>query len=155
MKLLKQNRQEPNCLVFAAAMTMDVDPEEIFKFAGHRGQDIWWPDQIGDSRLRGFHIQEIIEYGLNIGYALTPIEADPCSAPVGCDLLVRNIHRLIEAEANFNSWIDNFNAILITKHHALAWDYNSRRCYDPNGMIQKISDYEVHEAWLVIEIKSP
>lgn len=150
-----QQQNEPNCLVYAAAMVMKVDPEDIFTFAGHRGQEVWWPDQVGNKKLRGFHIQEIIEFGLDNGYALTPLELFPMSAPAGLNDQAKMIYDLPTCEDNFHVWLQHFNAILITPNHAVAWDSINQQCFDPNGRIYGITKLkELHEAWLVIQIKS-
>jgi hypothetical protein len=154
VKLLKQNLKEPNCLVYSAAMCMNTDPEEIFKFCGHRGQEIWWPEVKGNAAMRGFHIQEMIAFGLNIGYALILLELYPQSAPRGYDNKAKYIYEKLNSINNFFMWLKYFDAILITATHAVAWNHRDEICYDPNGLILEINRYEIIEAWLVTQIKS-
>ena len=62
MKLIKQ--KGPRCLVWAAAMVFDVEPETIMDFVGH-------------DCLAGIHMQELQAFALSIGRALAPFEPAP------------------------------------------------------------------------------
>ena len=155
MKLLRQKQNEPNCLVYSAAMVMNIDPEKIFEITGHRGQEVWWKETTGHQMLRGFHIQEIINVGLQMGYALVPYDKYPFSAPDGMHDKARMIDTEYNCEFNFYHILTKANAILISSSHAVAWDCVEQKCYDPNGLIYEIEKFKnLWQAWLVFEIKS-
>ena len=151
MKLLRHPANEQNCLVYAAAMILEIEPDEIFNYCGHRGQDIWWRHAAGDNKKRGFHIQEIIDFTLSKGMGLCPLELYPRSSPAGWESRAKVIWDHLYCKMRFVNTLQDYRAILITPHHALAWDNLSNRVYDPNGLIRKIEGLDVIEAWLLLK----
>jgi len=149
MDLLIQPQDKPNCLVYSAAMVMGVDPETILNYMGHHGQDEWWPEAEGSARLRGIHIQEIIDYALENSMALTPVELYPHSAPLGFEKSARAIWMEDECRTRFITWLQFYNAILIHPSHATAWDKITKKVFDPNGVIREIESMQIIEAWLL------
>jgi len=75
MRLLKMSG--PQCLVYAAAMALDANVNDLIEEIGHNGLAVVWPDLPAPLCYRSHHIQEIIDCGLARGFALVPIEHNP------------------------------------------------------------------------------
>ena len=148
MDLLIHPQDQPNCLVYAAAMVMNADPEEILRYMGHHGQEEWWPEAEGNARLRGVHIQEIIDYALESDWMVTPVELYPASAPLGFEKSARKLWLEDECRTRFITWLQFFPAILIHPSHATAWDVVTKKVFDPNGLIREIEHLQIIEAWV-------
>ena len=142
---------DDSCLVYAAAMVLDVDPNTLIAEIGHDGQDIWWPACTGASRKRGIHIQEIIDCAHARGHGLMPIEVFPCSSP-GPGIEPIEIWKDGHCHARFENMIAFHPGILIGESengigHAWAWD--GEKVYDPRGYICKLDDCAIRECWLL------
>ncbi len=72
-----------NCLAIASAMALGISYNQLIKEIGHDGQAIIFPDLPDPGCRQGFHIQEIIDVAIDLGVAVTPIEALPFSTPDG------------------------------------------------------------------------
>jgi hypothetical protein len=156
-------QRSPNrwsCLPAAAAMVMDVPLVDVLNMIGHDGSDIYWPSYPEPYRRRAFHIQEIIEIGLRLQWAFTPIEPKPFSWPP------INGERTAIAQPACTQWdsqerllthLFNRRAILLGigphgGHHAVACD--NQRVFDPNGLEYQLSTFKIREAWLATPIQS-
>lgn len=149
MRLFKQ--QTPNCLLYSAAMVLDVEPEILIKEIGHDGQEIWWPEV--ENGKRGMHIQEIMDCFWHRGFGLVLIEKMPRSAPYGHDELARVVLDPNRIETRFLYHLYNRRAILISQSHACAWD--GSQVYDPNGKVTyNIGGYGFIEAWIMTRLDS-
>lgn len=152
MKLQKMNK--PQCLIYSAAMILDIEAERLMSEIGHDGLDIWWSRFDDNRKYRGHHIQEIIDCFLRRRKALVPIDIIPASAPDGHpDLVCTEIYR--HPDARFWEYILNRKAILIGRNmagngHAVAWD--GSKIFDPIGTIYAIKDFEISEAWVVFDL---
>ncbi len=151
MKLQTQNQNMPNCLVYAAAMVLEVKAEDILKYIGHHGQETWWPDAHGNAKYRGVHIQEIIDFALEESKCFCPIELYPRSAPIGFEKSARVIWSEDECRTRFITWMQFYSAILILPAHAVAWDVDSHKVFDPNGLIREIEGLQIIEAWALMK----
>jgi hypothetical protein len=151
MRLLKQPNDQPNCLVYAAAMLLDASAENILKHIGHDGQEEWWPEAEGNAKKRGVHIQEIIDYALEMGICICPIELYPRSAPFGFEKSAKMIWSENKCLTRFNTWLQFHSAILILSTHAVTWDAETHKVFDPNGLIREIDDLQVIEAWVLLK----
>ena len=139
MKHLKQNG--PYCLVYSAAMVLDVWPSEIHESIGHDGTAEVFDSKNKTNRMRGVHICEILDFARTMGNFFSFVEYDPCiSQRDGCD-----VHHVIpkhERHKRFLNHIWGNRAILIGSlptgaGHAVAWD--GRIVYDPRGGIYMLS----------------
>jgi len=140
MRLIKQDG--PYCLVTSAAMVLDVTPDDIHHFIGHKGTDIWWPPH----NMRGIHIQEIQEYALSKGHCFWPYELDPKCAP-GEGYEPKSILGTEARTFGFMMKLSKYKAILITDNHAVAWD--TKDVHDPKGFMASINDYKIREGWFL------
>lgn len=148
MDLLIQPQDEPNCLVYSAAMIMGCEPDEILRYIGHHGQEVWWPEAKGNAKFRGVHIQEIVDFALETGWSITPIDLYPMSAPLGFEKSARKLWLEDECRTRFITWLQFFPAILIHPSHATAWDVVTKKVFDPNGLIREIEHLQIIEAWV-------
>jgi hypothetical protein len=129
-------------------MVFDVDPDELIKEIGHDGQEIWWPEYNDARKYRGHSMQEIIDCGIRRKIGLIPIDAMPMQAPTGA------LPRLTYADCQdrFIGYIDGCYAIIVGQllgsevGHACAWD--GSKLYDPNGVMNGLSDLSIRTAWL-------
>lgn len=150
MKLLKQKGS--TCLIYSAAMVLDVTPEEIIKYIGHNGEEIIWKDMNSPHNLRGVHIQELQDFAKTKGLVFAHIEGLPSIGPD------KKHSKVIFNEdvgiRRFESWIDGRKAIIIVSAsksmHAVAWD--GEKVFDPRGYIKSIDEYDVYEGWLLAKM---
>jgi len=153
MKLFKMESGKPQCLLYAAAMLLDVPPLRLIEEIGHDGLRSAWPQLNAPLCYTSHHIQEIIDCFVARGFGLMNIEFDPhiASCPE-----VQEVRVFKEHEARFYHHLEDRNAILIGQHksgslrHAFAWDHTTETCYDPNGFMSKLEDYKILEAWIMI-----
>lgn len=66
-----------NCLLAAFSKVLDVDYATLVEMIGHDGTEVVCPEFNDARRMRGFHIQEIIDACLSLDYAVTEIIATP------------------------------------------------------------------------------
>lgn len=134
MKLLKS----PNnwsCLLYSAAMVMDVEPKTITDWLGHDGSE-----RVG-KYWRGFHLQEIFRFAwLYMGHAhFTPVERIAATqTPDGIDFIINQ-------EEYWETALDLWDGILVGVSprgigHAVAWNHRTGRCHDPVGVKADLSD---------------
>ena len=155
MKLLTMPPDSHGCLIYSAAMVLEVDPKVLVAEIGKDGLDTWWSDLDPPRCYRSFHIQEIIDCFLERNFALTPIEIYPVLVPQGHPENMKRTNTDEEAQKRFEEHITNRSGILIGLHssgggHACAWD--GRRVYDPNGNIYGLDGFFVRECWIMTEI---
>ncbi len=142
MILLKQ----PNswsCSITAAAMVMGVAVEELIAKVGHDGSEIIHPDLKGPAQRKGFHTQEIIDIALARGFAVTPIEPRPVQTVYGDDEFVLQFD-----ENRFHNHLKCCDGILCGKArtywHAVAWNHEEGKIYDPQGRIYPLDDCKIN-----------
>jgi len=147
MKLLRM--PNPNCLLYSAAMVMDVPPDEIIKMIGHDGQEVWWPDQFGNQRLRGIHDQEIVDVAFSFGWAVILIEPNPSLTPA-LNAPSREIYSHEEQVTRFKRFINQSVGVFKGRYiapgyvqggHAVAWD--GSKLLDPNGFCAPMDVFAV------------
>jgi len=146
MELLVQTSD--NCLLYAAAMVLNIKPQSLITLIGHNGEEVWWPKQTGSKKKRSFHPQEILDAAATYGKTFICIEFMPSSGWGGNGRLIFNEEMM---EKRFLGWLTNRAAILIVQGprlgHAVAWD--GKKIYDPKGMIKDLYDYTIQEAWIL------
>jgi hypothetical protein len=155
MKLFKMESGKPQCLLYAAAMLLDVPPLRLIEEIGHDGLRSAWPQLNAPLCYTSHHIQEIIDCFVARGLGLMNIEFDPhiASAPTVPE---RRVFK--EYEARFQHHLEDNDAIIIGQYkdgslrHACAWDHVTQTCYDPNGYLGNLADYRIMEAWLKVKM---
>ena len=147
---------QPNlwsCSIAAAAMILDINIQTLIGIIGHDGSEIVFPKLQEPGNRRGFHIQEIIDCAIELGYFVTPIEILPYSTPDGknefpINFSEGNSHRLLK-------YVSKTKGILTGLgnkwYHAMAWD--GKNIYDPNGYIYPFHDCKINLDcyWIFIE----
>lgn len=76
MKLQKQPTRW-SCAPTAFAMAMDLDVAYLMEVVGHDGGEIIFPDLPEPMCRRGFHVSELTNAALLLGYSATPVELFP------------------------------------------------------------------------------
>jgi len=128
-------------------MAFDADPLQMIEFIGHDGLEVWWPEARGERRLRGFHHQEMVDYGFCNGHSVIMVEAMP---NLGCN----GKHRVIMEDylqGRMNTYLQTFDGVLTSDKHAVAWNSAEQKCYDPNGYIYGIDNFSVREFFITIK----
>lgn len=140
MKLLKQTDQ--NCLLYSACMVFNITPEQAITLLGHDGSEI-----IEGTEQRSFHIDEILDLGLQLGYKLMPIARWPAlQYPSGKVVLAFD-----DCKSRFLSRIYQRYGILILSNPAHACAWNGQLVYDPCGQIYELDqiDSRIRECWVL------
>jgi hypothetical protein len=75
----------------------------------------------------------------------------PQSAPFGFEKSVKLIWSEDKCLTRFLTWLQFYSAILIHPTHATAWDVETHKIFDPNGLIREIEDLQVIEAWVLLK----
>ena len=152
MKLVTQ----PNawsCPIAALAMVLDCTINEITDYLEHDGSEIL--NMLPEPACRkGFHIQELVDVALLMGYSMTPIEAQPVqlnSEHHEYDLTKWGMFP--STESRFQFYLDNNIGLIVGKarehYHTVAWD--GAVVYDPNGRIYSIDDcrLDIQTFWMI------
>ncbi|KKN04907.1 hypothetical protein LCGC14_1092740 [marine sediment metagenome] len=139
---LRNNYAPWGCLLSSAAMVLDLTNEELIKLIGHDGGDIVFPGMPEPSKRQGFHIQEIIDIAVKLGYSVMAIEVMPASTTDGennFDIKIEDHHKRLMGHMNDHTGI-------ITGRgrrwpHAVAWD--GEKVFDPVGKIYDFDDIKM------------
>lgn len=152
MRLLKMDK--PQCLLYSAAMVLDVSVKDIISAIGHDGMEIVNPSRPDNERYRSVHIQEIIDCFILRGFGLMPIER-VCS--IGYEFGGNIDVYGSRSDKRFKGYMHGREGIMIgsskyrpNEPHSWAWD--GKNCYDPNGFIADLDDYIIREAWMKVEL---
>jgi len=154
MKLIKQSGG--SCLITSTAMVLNTDIKSLADMIGHDGSAVVLPLLPEPACRRGYHLQEIIDCALKLGYTVTPIEAAPYSTPDGkseypIDFQINNQERIFNYMHNS---IGILTGLGKQWRHAMAWD--GKHIYDPRGYIYSLCDCKiiVDCFWMFNKIKS-
>ena len=122
------------CLPTAFAMVLDRSLDDLFLRLGHDGGEIIWPTLPEPLCRRGFHVQELINVCLSLGYAATRIELMPCATPDEFEH-VREVLPEDIAWARFTAAVRNSCGVMEGQGfrcgHAVAYDHG--HIFDPDG----------------------
>ena len=149
MNLLKQSK--PQCLLYSAAMLLDMNVEHIIKILGHDGLEI-----INNAEspycYKGVHIQEIQTVANMQNMFLAPIQLHPVSN-IGNIYIPLEVVCKMSLGERFELAIQGRKGVLIGKNtldngHAVAFDDGI--VYDPNGIKYPIENFIIQEAWILI-----
>lgn len=145
-----------SCLPASAAMILDIELKKLIEYIGHDGSGIVFPDLPEPGKRRGFHMQEIIPIAWSYGFAVTPIEARPCSTPDGKNEF--EIEFPESLEDRFKIHLDGCRGIITGQRarwfHATAW--SDGLIHDPIGKVYPYEEIEmgIDTFWRFDEIKS-
>lgn len=121
-------------------MVLGKTVADITEYLGHDGSEIWFPEAAGNNQRRGFHMQEMFDYSLDLGYWPVYIESMPETA-----------ERLLPMpDGRFEQYLWQNNAVLLGRgadnsddqFHAAAWDQNN--VFDPRGQEYDITEFQLH-----------
>ncbi len=136
--------KQPNdwsCLLASAAMALDTDCDTLIAMIGHDGSEIVLPALSEPARRRSFHMQEIIDCAIKLGFSVTPIEVLPYSTPDGKLEFQVNLRN----EMRFHSHVYGSEGILTGRakklYHAVYWD--GEIIHDPNGIVYRLNDCKI------------
>jgi hypothetical protein len=151
-----QKMPNPNCLLYSTAMVLNVPASKIIAAIGHEGQEIIWPNQEGQLRLRGIHMQELVDYALTQECALVSIEKHVAQAPTHEDVPYSYLDDYA-CESRFQKYLSRYDAILIGEtpsghRHAVAWSCADSRIFDPCGWMYPYSDFNSNCAFLCVRL---
>ena len=155
MRLYAMEPGKPQCLLYSAAILLDVPPKKLIEEIGHDGMEVQWPQLPAPTCYRSHHIQEIIDCFIRRGYALVPIELEPAQAP--CDgVPICFAYAPSLRDERFKGYMTR-PAIMIGTYRlrAHAWVFDGKESfYDPNGFVTDINDsrYMINESWNQIKI---
>ena len=139
-------------MLYTAAMLLDANPNDLVEILGHSGTESVYESDDPNKRLRGFHIQEMVELFLEHEKALVRVERYPIIGPD----FSQAIDAFRDSDQRFWDRIWGNEAYLlgssVSGFHAVAWD--GERVYDPRGYVYSLpSDkFDPKEAWLVYDI---
>lgn len=83
-----------SCILLAFSRATGVPEDELVRLAGHDGSDVVFPDEVWPQTLRGFHTQELLLIGAQLGHFFMPFEFRPTSASPG------GLHYVVPDEDN-------------------------------------------------------
>jgi len=142
------------CLLFAAAMVLNVSTVTIIEEIGHDGTEIWWPKLMAPRNERSIHIDEIQDFAFNRGFAFAPISRNPQSWQ-GRGTVIRDVFSSEDTrESRFRHILVGKDAIIFGQmaflKHAVAW--NGEKIYDPNGRIYPLENFKAEEAYILAKL---
>jgi len=145
------------CVVTAAAMILNDDPERIIEWIGHTGEEEIFPGCPPPFNQRGHSIEEIRDYAFKVhGCLLIHTVVDPILIPTKGELLVDPV-RVFRDDYLFSRAADYLMlgpALLTNKTHAVAYNNETQEIYDPSGMIYDIRDFVFSDIYTALRIES-
>lgn len=156
MKSLKMDA--PQCLLYSAAMILEVPVSDLIAEIGHDGMELIWPDVEGSEKYKGISFDEIIDCFISRGRALVPIWAYPHTTVENRPDLKNPVWSEKKAEKRFLNYLDKYDAILVgytlqNEFHAIAYTSKNKKVCDPKYGITidfDQSDFQIREAWIMI-----
>lgn len=148
MKLLKS--EQPQCLLYSAAMILDIDPRRLVQLIGHDGLDVVRKAP-KPTCYRGIAIQEIIDVFYCIGKAIMTIVPRPALGRTENHAVL--VYSYDESQKRMSSYLDKHDAILVSNTHAVAWCHIAEKIYDPKGQILEIHEFDYQIAYVVVPMR--
>ncbi len=147
--LLQKQPNEWSCLITAFAIALNEPLEKLLDMIGHDGSEDIHPHLSIPYCKRSFHIQEIIDVGFELGYAIIQIDLELVQSVDGNVWSAGFLHQ------RFAQYLTNYIGVLTGigregKPHAVAW--NGHQCLDPNGTQYNIDDFDVDTFYLIVKI---
>lgn len=151
---------QPNrwsCLPTAFGILTGVNVKFIIKWLGHDGSEIVRPELEDPFNRRSFHIQEMADWALDRGLALTGFEPNPVSVakekPYFVQFPIGNQNRMMLLLKRFNGVLTG-QSIATGSPHAVAWNSAKGKIYNPNGEIQDLDAFAISTFWTLHRIES-
>lgn len=134
-------RERWQCFPTALAMLIGtLTPDAVMDLIGHDGSEITHAGLPEPLKRRGFHIQEIIDIALLLGYSMTEIQHSPQLVSVPLKSTMEQappiqIKKSDDASLRFKCHVDTSRGILSTRTRITshAWAYEDGTIYDPDG----------------------
>lgn len=150
---LQKSPYKNSCLPTSLAMCLGLPAKEVLSLLGDHGNEKLFPKLPDPACYRGWHIQEIVDLCLKLGYSITEVEMCPVFGAIGTS----DTKRLIPTyEMQLERMIQQIRgevAILYVQgnwsRHAVAWD--GYEVYDPKGKVAQLIDYQIYSAFLIRE----
>lgn len=150
-----------SCTLLAFAMAFDVQHKYLTMFIGHDGSSLADPFLTEPAGRQGFHIQELVMYGLCAGKSMTPFQIAPQSEYKSPDRPPTVLNLGCGQRVDFaEQLIQNHRGVIIVEtsgtNHAVAFENGT--IYDPAGRIFPCDDlidlienhrYYPIEVWVV------
>lgn len=144
--IIQQSPNRWSCLPTSFAMVLGHQVGELLLRIGHDGSEIIWPALPEPLRRRSFHIQELIAQAWMLGWSVTAIEARPqLVGAVGVEPLDVQAPWFMQALSESEGVLTG--RTLRGQAHAVAWD--GRNCYDPNGTIYGVGQFQAGCFWAI------
>jgi hypothetical protein len=123
--MLYKQRHWMDCLVCCFTHHFALTYEEMIAEIGHDGRG----GHVGTDQQRGFHVQEFIEVGLRLGFAVSIIDREYVFAlPTGQESCYPSGRPLRDYLARFSGVLEVEGSVA---NHALLWDAVSAKVSDP------------------------
>jgi hypothetical protein len=130
-------------------MVMDIMPKVIYDMLGHDGSEIIYPDLKDPYRRRSFHIQEMISVALKLGFVPCPIDKDIIFGQMvdkdGVE--IEHPQYALTIERHLEHYLALRPGVIQTPYHAVAWNHQEQRVYDPAGQKRDLNDVDVITFW--------
>jgi hypothetical protein len=141
---------KPQCLLYSAAMALELEVEDITDILGHDGMTVI-NDEPEPFCYQGIHMQEIQTIAYRLGHVFAPIEVIPVSAHRGTNSPHYNICGMDYA-VRFLAMINGQRGILFGQssrgiEHAVAFE--DETIYDPIGKKYGLGQFRTREAWIL------
>lgn len=127
-----------SCLPTAFGMVLDILADEVISHVGHDGSEIIWPELDEPYCRRGFSISEMTNFSLSHGAAPVVIDMDHLIIPND-----PNLDIVAEPNKMFHYYLDQYPGVILADNHAVAWDNEEHKVYDPMKGIRDISGYDL------------
>jgi hypothetical protein len=145
MGYIMRVQRQPNmhtCMITSLAMCMNVDVEQLIEEVGHDGSELLWPQNIGPTAYRGYHIDELSVLAMIHGYSCTGVTRNLCLGHNEVDCI--NVDPFFD----FDRLIQGRTGLLLDDSHCVAW--SGSQIYDPSKGI-----YEYNGHWYLFYHVTP
>jgi len=139
--LIKKHRSQ--CMLYAFAMALNCDPDNIIKILGHDGTEILWPKFPSPKCFRGFHINEMVYVCFQCGFSIYEY---PKYLELGHD---ESSARRIKVPYNIDELVQYNNGVLLNDVHAYAWDFHTQTVLDPDGPKSQLNQINWYIFYLI------
>lgn len=153
MNLIKQTNI--NCMAASFAMILGISLEQMEKDIGHDGSVMLWPE-CPEKRV-GHHIQELMD--VTIQKYHRPVSIIDALPHIGRHGINRTIP-LFEpdkANARLMHYLNWYHGVVVglvgPLPHAVAWNVNEMRAYDPSGFIRDDLSFMNIEQFLIVHYR--
>jgi len=127
-----------SCVATAFSMCFDVPVRKLIGMVGHDGSEILWPRIPEPHNRRGFHLQEMVDVGFLLGFAVLIIESE-ITLYSNDPIDIRNV----KSRLSISDYLEKCEGVILGVwpnglRHAVA--YSRGVCFDPSGDIYELTD---------------